>query len=189
MPSAFLEKFLLPALAGALVLLLLGATGLSWKQRILLALGVTFFALAAADYLVKQHEPKTQLATEPKTTPGRAITEEVAGEPSVPVPVSGRPTPIRSDMASYQVPVLRNLIRQMGKSEMWLSQIFLRGPTAFDGLPAGRGIIDYPEAIRVMASGGEVEILETAHREYTDFYGEILTQDIRFRMKQLTRSR
>ena len=189
MPSAFLEKFLLPALAGALVLLLLGAAGLSWKQRILLALGVTFFALAAADYLVKQHEPETQLATESKTTPGRAITEEAAGEPSVPVPVSDQPTPIRSDMASYQVPVLRNLIRQMGKSEMWLSQIFLRGPTAFDGLPAGRGMIDYPEAIRVMASGGEVEILETAHREYIDFYGEILTQDIRFRMKQLAPSR
>ena len=98
-------------------------------------------------------------------------------------PEGPHPEPIRREM-SYQLSTLEGLIKQMGISEMWLSQIFVRGPGAFDGIPAGRGLIDYPAAIREMASRDQVEILETAKRQYKDFFGEVFSEDIRFRIKQ-----
>lgn len=95
------------------------------------------------------------------------------------------PPPIRKDMDAYQVPTVRGLIRQMGVSEMWLSQIMQRGRQGgLDGISIG-GAVDYSAAIKKLESGGEIEILEVANRTYLDYWGESLSEDVRFRVEKL----
>ena len=122
-----------------------------------------------------------------QTTPITTTTEKpqnpVVREPAP--PQTRQPLPIREDMDAYQVPTVRELIRQMGVSEMWLSQVMQRGRQGgLDGIPVG-GAVDYSAAIKKLESGGEIEILEVANRTYPDFWGESLGEDVRFRVKNL----
>jgi hypothetical protein len=75
--------------------------------------------------------------------------------------------PIRGDMASYQLPVLRSFIIQMRANEMWLSQLF-DGPK--DNTPDGK-LVDYPAALKKLAESGEVEILEHRSQTYKQWRG------------------
>jgi formylglycine-generating enzyme required for sulfatase activity len=102
------------------------------------------------------------------------------------VPAASAPPKARLG-ANSQLDVLRTLVGQMGVSEMWLSQIFGRGLHSFNGAPAGCGLVDYPDAVRGLARRGEVEIIGIENRRYREFYGEAFDEDIRFRVRALTR--
>ena len=95
------------------------------------------------------------------------------------------PPLLREDMNLFQTPVLRELIRQIGVEEMWLSQVMERGRGGgLDGIPA-RGTVDYPSALKNLAKNGEVEILEIRQQQYQDFSGEVFSENIHFRIKKL----
>ena len=96
-------------------------------------------------------------------------------------PSSGPAEFVRND-AEDQMQSLRELIQQMRTSEMWLSQIFRRGPAAFDGIPAGVGLIDYPLALRLLHDKGAVEIFEERNLRYNAF-GETFSKDYRFSVR------
>jgi hypothetical protein len=92
-----------------------------------------------------------------------------------PVQSLRRPIEVQADM-------LRNWIgqtvAQMKVHEMWLSQIFQR---ILDNRPDGPDV-DVPAALRYLNSKGEVEILETSHRPYRTWWGEVFQEDIRFKV-------
>lgn len=92
------------------------------------------------------------------------------------------PAPIREDMDAYQVPIMREFVRDMGVDEMWLSQIFQR---PHDGNPIGP-VVDYPGAIRRLAEKSEIEILEIVEQPYQTLYAETFKVNIRFRIKRLS---
>lgn len=91
------------------------------------------------------------------------------------------PPPIREDMIGYQVPVVRELVRQFGVEEMWLSNLFQR---QLDGIPLA-GTIDYPVVIAELEKSGEVKILETVNQQYRDHWGELFRPNIRFKVLKL----
>jgi hypothetical protein len=153
----------------ALVFMILGVTVLivAWEAH------QVYFPLTRLSF-TSLSPPKAAPEAYNRATPSPATQRSASTS-------SGEPSLIRAGMSDYQLPHLRSLIHQMAITEMWISQVLDRGKDAFYDVP-GRGMIDYPAAVRVLANQGSITVLESATRKYKDFYGEVFTEDIRFKL-------
>jgi hypothetical protein len=119
--------------------------------------------------------------------PTKAPTEEPTPRPTAPPSqvVYAPPAPVPTPPMANQTQTLLGLIQQAvaatGSHQWWLSAIFARGATAYDGLP-GDGPMDYPAALKELAREGRVTILqEISNRApYRGFMGPVTTDDIEF---------
>jgi hypothetical protein len=152
-----------------------------WWLRMLALAVVGFSYWAVAIWITSPEKKLASQSAEQSTTPATVAKSSRSSSvlPAVQVP------PLRRPMDA-QTKMLRSWIRQTmdrtGAREMWLSQIF---QSVLDGTPGGPDI-DVPQALRHLASEGEVEILETTVRTYRTWWGELFNEDIRFRVKTLS---
>lgn len=181
------------------LLVMLIAAGLAGVYWTLVNAGVTKLARAtepppvasAVPEAVATLEQKSSAgATQERTTPANPVktnhTHAASSPPSLVPPASPVSAPPLRRPMDAQTKMLRSWIRQTmdrtSAREMWLSQIF---QSLLDGIPGGPDI-DVPQALRHLASEGEVEILETTARTYRTWWGELFNEDIRFRVKTLS---
>jgi hypothetical protein len=93
------------------------------------------------------------------------------------------PAPYLRDLPSHQMHRAMSMISDVGKREMWISQILERGPVYSMG-PTAKGTMDWPAIIREYERLGQLEILEVRERIYHDWLGEQFTEDIYFRVPE-----
>jgi hypothetical protein len=144
----------------------------------LFGIGIAETVRGVNHWAESKRKPKGQYdATLDLPTPKEVAPEPPPQKQEAPPAVQALRRPIKD-----QADMLRNWIRQtaaqMKVNEMWLSQIFQRH---LDNIPDGPDV-DVPSALRYLEANGEVEILETSHREYRTWWRETFQEDIRFKV-------